>query len=468
MASKRSILITAAALALFAGGLRFLRLGAYPFAGDETATFAETDSLLRGAPEQSAHPFDRLPRMIPLAHLVHAGGYQLFGRDEFGSRVLMALLGTAGVVVVFLGLRSEGPDRRWLAVVAALLVAVWPAHLLHSQQNRFYMTAGIFSALCMLLGARAVQQRSVWWMLWACLAAVAGVLTHTLLVFAFPGLLISTVVVARVERKPLPWAMIGVVAGFGLATAVFVALYVLPLAIGWNQGGTWGYGLVRSLMASVNQLGWPTFLLAGLGAWWACQQRHPQAWYWLTWGAGWVLSGLFLPLLVTYHPDYTFPWALGAVVLAAYAVAQIAEHLYSTRRTLAFAWVGVAIAFQLPSVVSHYQDGSRPDFRTAARFVASRWQPGDRLAAVSPGLAKHYAEFDTSVISLISDNPLSDLKQAIKVPPRLWIIMYSGRGGKPADLQQWLGTNCTLELVVRERRFDYYEFVVEVFLWREA
>src|SRR6516225_9161860 len=97
---SKAILLTIAALLLFAGALRFYSLASWPFAGDEILTFPEVDSLFARHSGSVTAQQDRLPRLIPLAYLVHYLDYQLFGRDEFGSRVLMAVLGTASVVVL--------------------------------------------------------------------------------------------------------------------------------------------------------------------------------------------------------------------------------------------------------------------------------------------------------------------------------------------------------------------------------
>lgn len=47
----------------------------------------------------------RLPRMIPVSYSLLWIGYELFGRDEFGSRVMPALLGTLQVPLVYVFLR---------------------------------------------------------------------------------------------------------------------------------------------------------------------------------------------------------------------------------------------------------------------------------------------------------------------------------------------------------------------------
>lgn len=99
-------------LAVLAGGLRFFRLGAWSFGNDETATLYEGRALFQPealylGPAQMdyalAGQIASLPRIIPLGYVVNQLDYALFGEDEFGTRVMMAVLGTLSVVVVFIG-----------------------------------------------------------------------------------------------------------------------------------------------------------------------------------------------------------------------------------------------------------------------------------------------------------------------------------------------------------------------------
>ena len=82
----------------------------------------------------------------------------MFGRDEFGSRVVLAALGTLSVGIVFLIL--DVLKGRATATATALLVALWPDHIFQSQQTRFYVVAAFFACLCIFVGAFAAQRRS--------------------------------------------------------------------------------------------------------------------------------------------------------------------------------------------------------------------------------------------------------------------------------------------------------------------
>ena len=108
-----SKLVTALLLVILAGSLRFYKLGNWPFAGDETATLAEERSLFASEGTSRDSQTYRLPRIIPLSYLFLHVGNSLFGRDEFGSRVMLAILGTLNVGLVFLMLDAlRGAPRQ--------------------------------------------------------------------------------------------------------------------------------------------------------------------------------------------------------------------------------------------------------------------------------------------------------------------------------------------------------------------
>jgi 4-amino-4-deoxy-L-arabinose transferase-like glycosyltransferase len=461
--NKRTVILTALALAVLAGGLRFYRLGAWPFFGDELATFNEAQCFSEGSTDQENSQVARISQLIPVSYLVHKADYALFGRDEFGSRALMALLGTALVVIAFLGL--VGPLGFPAALASSLLLAVWPEHVYQSQQHRFYMTAAFFSSLAMLMGSWAVHRRSLALAVCACLAAFAAILSHTLQGVVLAGLFAGFLLAAWAGRQPLPLARLSVVIAAGALAGCFMLFFLLPRISEWNSGEGWGAGPFHSLLASTYELGWPVALLAGLGAISVVRNRDGQGCYWLAWAGVWTMASVVFPLIVVYHSAYVFPLMLGAIVLAGYAAAQIYGHLRRQSLFLAGAWFAVVAALNFPSLLSHYSDGSRHDYRQAARFIENHWQHGDQVAAVAPGALRRYAEVCQDAISLKTWDPLPDLKELSLSPRRLWIVIPSDRPGKPEPLRRWLGLNCTQQLEIRPRRFDYRENIVEVYLY---
>jgi len=460
---RLSLLITGTLLIFLSAGLRFYRLGDWPFAGDEILTFPEVDSLFQEPSGTSIDQKDRLPRLIPLAYALHYVDYNLFGRDEYGSRVLMAILGTASVAVVFFGL--EGTLGRASATAAGLLLALWPEHLFQSQQNRFYAAAQFFTAACMVLGSMAVRRRSSPLVLCACVAAAAALLSHTLLGMLFGGLLAAFIMAALAERHRPPARPLAIITISSVVAAGFFLFYLYPLVKGWNTaGGWWGYSLSHSVLASLNQVGWPIALFATVAGVGFLAAPSGQGWYWLTWGAFWAGATVFLPKFVTYHPAYVFPLATSVLVLAGVLIGRVFVLLEQDSRLMAWTWMVAACACGLPSTLSYFSDGSRHDFRTAARYISEHRRPGDRVASVAPTLLAHYLPGDAAVIPLRGADPVPELRQLAKEGRGLWVVLSSSRWGLPAATRRWLEQNCVREAEIRNRRYDYQEFTVEVFL----
>ena len=462
MSTGRTLLLTAA-LAVIAAGLRFWHLGDWPFANDETATFQEADALFSPSPGEADSQIGRLPRMVPLAHATHYLGYSLFGRDEFGSRALPALLGVAQVCLLFLGLRPLlGLPA---ALAAGLMAALWPEHLFQSQQNRFYMPACFTATAALLAGGYAVRRHSPALTALTCVLGFVAVLALTLNGLLFPGLVVGVGAAAVAARRPLPWRMLAVACLGAACAAVFYVGYVKPLQGQWNAGEAWGYSPLRGLLGAVQLVGLPWLLLAPAGGLLLLRRDPEQGGYWLTWAAVWAVGVVVLPKFVVYHPSYAFPLAVSVVVLSGYAVGAVFERLRAESPLAATAWFAGALALCLPALASYYQDGGRPDYRTPARFIAAHWHEGDRVVAVSPGLLSPYAPFPLHAAPLTPGDPLPDLKKLSPREGRTWVVLPRGRSGHPEELRRWLDHHCVRELEVRRGRFDYPEFAVDVYLY---
>jgi predicted membrane-bound mannosyltransferase len=241
---SRAVIIVAVAVTVLAGCLRFFRLGDWCFENDEAHTFYEIESLLHlgrdhppgGSYRQPGFLLTspmmlrqnyNLPRLIPLGYLTLAAGHSVFGQTEFGSRALMAIIGTANVLLLFVGLVR--PLGLAAATASAVLLAIWPEHIYFSQSNRFYAPAAFFTTLCMVSGAHAVQRRSTGFLLLAIFSAFAALFCHSIQGALLFCLLAGIVVAAAGRNDAMPRFSIpiGVLSlCLGLSVLVF---YLLPL-----------------------------------------------------------------------------------------------------------------------------------------------------------------------------------------------------------------------------------------------
>ncbi len=313
-------------------------------------------------------------------------------------------------------------------------------------------------------GALSIQRNSILLSITASCLAVAAGLSHTIAFATLPILILATTLSSLAVRRPPPSKVLLVYFLFSIAIVGFFITYLRPLVQGWNTGETFGYTFVHSILASALMMGWPTVLLAWLGLVLLFHERCVQGWYWVTCSVCWALLSAVLPIVVQYHPAYNFPLALGPMVLAGCAAGAIFDQLRRISFSVSVQWMVVAGLMNLPSLASHYVDGSRPDMRTAAAYVKKNWLAGDQVTSPSVGLFLRYTAGNEPVVPLSRSKPIPQLDKLATTPGRLWVVIQSGRSGLSDDLNTWLGKHCSHELKVRGKRFDYYENSVDVFL----
>ena len=481
MTVMRNILIVLLLLAV-AGTMRFAKLGTWSFDHDELFTTLETkvlfgeatvpESYLRGGtlkPEETQ--VVRLPRMLPLAYTTHWLNYQLFGEDEFGARVLPAVFGTLSVGIIFLlaaplfGISG--------ALTLTFLVMLWPMHLFQSQQNRFYIETFFFEVIVFLLAATVVKRRCVLYAVFLGFAAFGMILCHALTGLVW-GIVLAGIAAAGVAERRFPsGGVLAVLVGFSLLFVGFAVFYLLPLAQGWNEVAQWGYSPLHAALATVNMLGFPVAMLVGLGGLLALTNlRNPDNAFWTTVAVCCLVCVPILPRLITFNPMYLFLFTFPFFVLAA----QFADRVFQRLRepgtagtcVLAVAWLGAVCCSNLPSLASYYLDGSRCHHRAAFEYVREHWQSGDRLVGYTMGNAEYYIPECEPRIPLNIVGTVEQLEEIVQSDGgRLWIVVRSPRGGLSLELRRWLGKNCTYELRVGKKRFDYAEYTVEVFLYKK-
>jgi predicted membrane-bound mannosyltransferase len=461
--SRAKTLMVCGVVTLLAGCLRFYGLGEWSFANDELATFVESDRLF-GSPEDGEFTiYDVLPRLIPTSYAIHESGYQLFGREEFGSRTMPAIFGTLHVAMVFLlGTRLHG---RRFGLILSSMVALWPEHIFHSQQNRFYMFAMCGSTLAFFLATLGLQQSSKKHLIGALVVAALSVTTHTLATGLAPmfyfAILASLVVCrAKVSRR-------FTVNGLSVVALVvaFVLFYALPNIRGNWTGGVngWMYSPVHALMTIPGSLGWGVIVLSLTGSLLLAAQRQPQHIFVFLCTAAVVPFALLVPFAVNFHPEYLMIVIFPALYSAAWFVHVVTRQLEEHSKTAAFTFVVFAALSNFPTLVSYYVDGSRPNFRLASEFLMTHSVSDDNIAAISIGNLRHYHQDlpPTHVIDPVS--PIASISEVVSESGRTWIVIQSGRSGIAPSLQEWLNRTCRLEKTIHKKRFDYYANRIDIF-----
>ena len=441
-------------LVVFAGVLRFVGLGKWSFAGDEVFTLTELDSLFGRVALDPDHQLYKLPRLLPVAYGLMELGTTLFGANEFGSRIINAVLLTLSVGALFLLL------DRWLdrltAVAAALLLATWPPDLLMAQEARFYASAACFGGLSLLTGSLALQNVSAPAAWTSLLFAVAASLSHSValgLLLLVPGAIIAAHIA---EWRAIPRSLMIALAAFVAAFLALLVLHVIPLVRGWNAGALHGYDPVRAIMALVNRFGFPMLALAAVGLVHLLCENLRAGIYWGLCFAALITLSVLLPFVVVYHPAYAVAYIVPVFVGAGYAISSVYRGMRSTNRLTAAGVFLVLCLTNLPGLASHYSDGSRSDYRTAVAFVRGVYQPGDIVASDTP-VVPYYIGMSMKTAPL----DFAELKGLNK---RVWIVVGGGRAGLGAPTQVWLNAETRMVQRFERRRFDYHRNFVDVYL----
>ncbi len=384
------------------------------------------------------------------------------------ARVLVAAFGVVTVLAVLLLLWSEG--GKTAAVATALLVAFWPEHVAQCQQNRFYVFAALFSFTTMLLGARFVRRPTVALALLITATALGGLLCHTLTAVSFALVVMAIIAASVVERRPVPRAALGALIAGGVVLAAFAGAYILPLLRGWNSAETFGFSAGHALVSMLRMFEWPLLLWIVAGGLLALvRYREAINTYWLVCSVGCVGACLCLPCVFVYHGSYLFPMCLGPLVLAGFALATVHEAIRKHSPVAAHAWLGLMCLVALPSLLSHYLDGSRSDLRAAANYVKREFHSGDRVTGFSMGAFDHYAGNIEPRYPLSHSQGVAQLARLAAEPGKLWIVVESAASSPLSeDLAKWLGVHCRHEFHLEKRRLDDRRFAVDVFAYPPA
>lgn len=453
-------LLSLLALLLLAIVTRFYHLGEWPLFGDELYTL-----------QDSTEPFFSVTGRPLLFWLNHHLVQPVVSLDALGLRLLPAIFGVAGVaVLVEMGRRTVTLRT---GLLAGLLTALHPWHLVWSQTARYYTLVFLLSALspaALYLGVRDGSRR------WTAVGVVAAALAwfaHPTAILPTAGFLVWLVGYALVRtsgrrrRLILGGVAVAVVAG---AVASYVVLSQwTSLGQEWGIGGIWvavSYGVrLTGGVALAAAAGMVLLYLDGrteLATFLAAAVAVP------------VMAIGVLGEFVSAHTGFLFataPYALLAA--AAFADRAIEAAAGPGRRAaLGVATVGLIVVAGIPSFVSHYVDGGRGDFRGAAHHVAERAGEGDLVLATHTGPFQYYTPALVTRPLMEDTTRLDSIYRSVTRPPargELWVVpLIRSQGGFGlqglGEARGWVWRHCELSARLDPVRIDHQRNIVEV--WR--
>lgn len=466
---RRATFAASLVVLLAAGaGTRLHRLGDWGLSGDELYTLRDSLEPNLFLLEQPVQFLLNRPLIYLLNHHLIAPYTELGAGTLRLFPVIFGILGIAALVLV--GRRLVG-DRA--ALLAGLLLVFSPWHLVHSQFARYYSLVFLLAAIspaALYLGARHGSRA---WTAAGVGCVVAGWLAHPTAVLPTAGFLVwaGIVLLRRAEgrrRTLVLWSLVAT-AALGVVLGGILLSRWAALEQEWGIGGVW------VAVSWTSRLGAGPAIAAAVGATlaWLDGRRELSLFLALAVLVPVTIIGL-LGQYVAVHTGYLFATAPYALLAAGYGLDRIARAFATpvTRGVAAGGVAAVVVASTLPGFASHYLDGSRPDFRGAAEYVAERAGPADSVLTDHPMSFKHYepslaaaslerspAVLDTAYRSVRAGDP----------PGSLWIVPYvrteGGFGVRGLGaVEEWVRRRCVLEEVVGAHRLDHELNLVPV--WR--
>jgi mannosyltransferase len=440
--------------ALVLACLRFWRLGEWSFWIDEVYTYADARWGLQS---------DQLWNPMGYAMLLKSAN--LFGErpDEFGLRLLPALVGWGCVPLTWWAFRTWVGDRR--AALVALLLAASSWHIFWSQNARFYTIA----MACSLLGAGWVlrglmsNKRSV--ALLGLLVTAAAAAFHVTAALMVPALCLSAWW-SSCRSSASPEEGSGVparsVAKFLMLLLIIVGALGSPwlwsalVHHGQQKGiGDWMHGPLH-LMQTLGFFYTPLFGAAALvGGWWAWHTKNATGQFALIMCVVVLGASLLISTRMLMTAQYTFcllPWVLLLAVLPLEALGSGPQG-----RALFRGGALLLIAPTLANSLLYFtvRGGERPRWREAYTYVDEQREEGDLILGMAPSVGEFYLGVDQPdprrprVVAPLGDYHTQGPRRWNRHDRRIWVVVrpqwIDSLGESDAHmLRVWLANECRL------------------------
>jgi hypothetical protein len=418
----------------------------WPMADDEVPSLVELDILHSGADKFLSVPpsqIHRLAQATVVWNTFQRHAIALLPQtSELGHRLPSLVCGVLAAILAFVfAARARG---LWFGTALALLVNTSHTFVYLSPLNRFYGLPMLL--LTLTLGALWLPGGGAAMLAVVAVLSALTVLGHNIVLPIFVMAFGAAAFLYVVGRASLPLVMrTGVAAGTSVAIYL---LYLLPIVRGWASTGNPTPVLVSfAAHATV-----PALALAMFGGWLALirpDQGDSMLW-WLLIFAGSFVCFQFAPVM--WNPRYFVFYMAAMWVLGAHGMEFVARRIGFG--TLGAVWYAAVVILMLPFLVSHFQDGSRHDYRAAAAILKTHAQPGELLLSDDAETISYY----------LPPEMIANLQVRTRVtvfPSAEFLVVY--RGNAWAGVPQIPGRQMELLGELYKRRFDQFSHILRVY-----
>ncbi len=432
-----------AVVAFFAALLQSYGISKWPMADDEVPSLVEM-GLIKVPAQAFSVPASQIGR-LPRATLVWYRSQRFLidhlPKSEVSYRAPSVVYGVLTSIIAFLvAARWRG---LWFAAALALVMNTSQLFVYIAQLDRFYALPLLLMIATFALMWIPVADR--WAVPTIVVLSVLTVLSHNVTLAAF-GLAFGASCVLYVLRQ-VPMRLV-IRSAAALVPAVLVYLFYLrPLVTGWASTGN----PTPVLVSYVAYLTVPVLALALLGAWLALIRwdNVVMLWWLLIFVAGVAMMQV---ATISWNPRY-FVFFLPAVwFLAAHAVDAVASSFGS--RTTAVAWYGCVLLLFAPSLLSHYVDGSRHDYRQAANLLMAKDQERDPILSDDAETISYYLPDDLRANLFVRT-------KVTHLPESTFYLVARSNAWMP--LPQFPGRQMDLLGEIEKRRVDQFSHILRVY-----
>jgi hypothetical protein len=384
----------------------------------------------------------RLPKAMPVWYTFQRGVLTLLPANELGFRIpsLICAILTSGLAFL-LAARWRG---LWFASGLAIVVNGSQMFVLLSQIDRFYSMPLLL--LTLTLAAMWAPRAGAAMMLVTGVLALLTVLSHNITVAVFVLAFLAACaayLLGRVGRQLLLRS--GVAA---LVSVVLYGLYLRPLIHGWASTGN----PTPPLVSFAAHAGMAVLALAVFGVWLSLVRRD-QGESMLWWALLFAGSLCFFQVApVSWNPRYFVFFMPAMWVLAAFSMEFVARSVGA--RSVGAAWYGCVAVLLLPNLLSHFQDGSRHDYRQAAAVLAAHAQQGQPILSDD-------AETISFYLPVSLRRTLSVRTKAREFPHSEFFLVTRSNAWTP--LPQVPQRQSDLLAEIYRRRYDQFSHILRIY-----
>lgn len=352
-------------------------------------------------------------------------GWMVLGHSEWTIRFLGVLVSTATVPILFL-LGSRLFDQR-TGIVAALLLALHPHHLMLAQRARGYPLSILLVCVAALYFVRLVQERTWRSAFGYAVFSAAASFSHFFAVLAIPAQLVSVI---SIPAKRVPWKLIlfslGLLFVLWLPLIAFFLTHASTSHIDWVQdlSAQQVFGVLQ--FVTLSKARFLAYLVAWGAAAVACV-RSPGVNG--RWSYVFAFSWLVVPIAVTAIASLRHPLMIErylSLCIPASILVCSAGIIYTMRlaRTAGVILLAIIIFYSASAIRSYDR---HPEFaegwRESSLSILQRAQPGDAVIAESEaGLVFDYYHGERYRELPITRLDSFDARIPDPLPASIWVI----------------------------------------------